>query len=79
MSPRHSRDEVRSAKREAVERFQTDKEVTSVGIGMTEDRSDYAVTITVANNRALRKLPLTIGTVPVRGLVTGETGKLVKG
>lgn len=76
MAFQHSADEVRSAKREAASRFGDDEDVTSIGIGVTEDRCDLAVTITVKHERALKRLPQTIGTVPVRTTVTGATSKL---
>ena len=71
MTTRHSREQVRSAKAEAAERFKDDLDVTSVGIGMTEDQKDYAVTITVAHEKVLKKLPSHIGNVPVRAAVSG--------
>lgn len=76
MAFQHSADEVRIAKREAASRFEGDEDVTSIGIGVTEDRSDLAVTITVRHKRALKRLPETIGTVPVRTTVTGRASKL---
>lgn len=72
MNPIHSREEARSAKQLAAERFRDDVEVTSVGLGMTADRSDYAVTITVANGRVLKRIPRTIGSIPVRTAILGE-------
>ena len=68
---RHSREDARAAKQRAVADLSTDADVTSVGLGMTEDRSDYAVTVTVRNRRALSRIPQTIGTVPVRAVVSG--------
>jgi hypothetical protein len=77
MAFQHTADQVRNAKREAATRFEADKDVTSIGIGVTEDRSDLAVTITVRNKRALRRVPGKIGTVPVRTTVTGPSSKLL--
>ena len=76
MKPRHSREQVRTAKAAAADRFRDDAAVTSVGIGMTEDRSDYAVTITVSNPRALTRMPVKIGSVPVRVAVVGKAAPL---
>ena len=73
MHPRHSRDDARKAKLAAAARFYDDADVTSVGIGMTADRSDYAVTITVASARALKRMPVSILNVPTRVELVGET------
>jgi hypothetical protein len=76
MKQRHSREQVRTAKAAAADRFRDDDAVTSVGIGMTEDRSDYAVTITVSSAQALPRMPLKIGSVPVRVAVVGKAARL---
>jgi hypothetical protein len=75
MVRKHTREEARLAKTEAAARFKDDGDVTSIGIGMTEDRSDLAVTITVRNSKALSRLPRCIGTVPVRSMVSGSLTK----
>ena len=72
MNPCHSREEVLTAKAVAADRFRDDAAVTSVGIGMTEDFSDYAVTITVSTFRAMERMPVRIGSVPVRVAVVDE-------
>jgi hypothetical protein len=71
MATTHTREQVRLAKAKAAARFKDDLDVTSVGIGMTEDRKDYAVTITVADEKVLEKLPSHIGNIPVRAAVSG--------
>lgn len=68
----HSKEDARSAKQLSAERFRDDTEVTSVGLNMTSDRSDYGVTITVANGRALERMPRMISSIPVRTAVCGE-------
>ena len=73
MELKHSREQARSAKVQAVGRFGDDDEVTSVGLGVTEDHSDYAVTITVSSGTALRRLPKQIDGVPVLACVTSES------
>ena len=72
MKLHHSREEVRFAKNRAADHFRDDASVTSVGIGITEDQSDYAVTITVSSHQVLSRIPATIGSVPVRTAVAGE-------
>ena len=71
MALKHSREEARTAKVAAVNRFHNDQDVTGIGIGMTEDRSDYAVTVTVANDFALNRIPHKIKGVPVRAVILG--------
>ena len=70
--PMHTRDEARRAKLAASEQFRHDTGVTSVGIGWTEDRSDYAVTITIAHPGTRLRIPTSICDVPVRVVVVGE-------
>lgn len=70
-SSKSRREQARFAKNAAAERFRHDREITSVGIGMTEDSSDYAITITVLHEGALEKIPDRIGTVQVRAYVSG--------
>jgi hypothetical protein len=71
MVMKHSKDEARVAKQLAVSELAGNSDITSVGIGMTEDKSDYAVTITAKTLNALKFIPARFGSVPVRKLVTG--------
>lgn len=71
MTTKHSKDEARLAKQIAVSELAGNSDITSVGIGMTEDRSDYAVTVTAKTLNALKVIPARFGDVPVRKLVTG--------
>ena len=73
---KHSREQVREAKRAALDQLKDDSCVTSVGIGLAEDEQDYAVTITVSDSEALERIPDKIGTVSVRKWVTDQFTKL---
>lgn len=75
MAPKHSREDARTAKREALALFQGDGEVTSIGIGLSD--GDYVVTLTVTHRDALKKLPDSILDVPVQASVSGEFQKLL--
>lgn len=72
MAFKHSREEVREAKRAALDHLRNEAGVTSIGIGLTEDEQDYAVTITVDDSKTLDRIPERFGTVRVRTLVTGK-------
>jgi len=56
-SLRHSPDEVRAAKKALLEVLSSILPRASVGIGMAEDRSDYALTVTVDRPAAAKQVP----------------------
>lgn len=71
----HSRDEARGAKQQLSAKFGGNDGITSFGIGMTEARDSYAVTVTVDDAAHAAKLPDEVEGVPVRVLVTGAFAK----
>lgn len=71
-TPAHTREDARLAKRVATDRFRDDREVTSIGLGCTEDRTDHAVVITISSPNARRRIPASICDVPTRIVLTGD-------
>ena len=53
----HSQDEVRAAKRALLEFLADELPRASVGIGVTRDRSDYALMVTVDRAASARYVP----------------------
>ena len=66
----------RAAKEEAKARFGHLDAVSSIGIGMTEDRSKYAITISVADDHARVIIPASIAGVPVRTAIVPRFRKI---
>lgn len=71
-----TRDQARAAKQEFARRFQHDRGVTSVGLGLAADSSGPAVMVTVAQSADLARIPPWIDGVPVRALVSGAVSTL---
>lgn len=71
-APAHTREDARRAKLVAADRFRDDREVTSIGLGWTEDRTDYAVTFTLSNADARCRIPARICDVPTRVVIIGN-------
>jgi hypothetical protein len=68
----------RAAKEEAKARFGHLDAVSSIGIGMTEDRSRYAITISVSDEGARIIIPASIAGVPVRTALVSRFRKMRK-
>ncbi len=71
MTFRHSRNEAREAKRELADRLRNVEGITSIGIGTTESRDDYAVMVTVLDKKSTLQVPDQVDGVPVIVAVTG--------
>lgn len=68
----HSKDEVRSAKAVLNSQIGNLGGITGVGIGMTPDRDDYAITVTVQTEDDRDKIPSEVEGVMVHVVVSGD-------